>query len=55
MESPLHLTVHGGFGERDGETRLSKGWKVRPVPTLRGGRGPATASGHPTETLAALR
>jgi hypothetical protein len=27
--------VHGGFGEGDGETRLPKGRKVRPVPTLR--------------------
>ncbi len=40
MESPLRLTAHGGFGEGDGETRLSKGRKVRPVPTPRsGGRG----------------
>jgi hypothetical protein len=37
MESPLHLKVHGGFGEGNGETRLSKGWKVRPVPTPRSG------------------
>jgi hypothetical protein len=35
LESPLRLTAHGGFGERDGETRLSQGWKLRPVPTLR--------------------
>jgi hypothetical protein len=34
MESPLHRKAHGGFGEGDGETRLSKGRKVRPVPTL---------------------
>jgi hypothetical protein len=34
----LHLKVHGGFGEKDGETRLSKGRKVRPVFTPRGGR-----------------
>ena len=39
MESPLRLTAHGGFGEGDGETRLSKGRKVRPVPTLRSGGG----------------
>jgi hypothetical protein len=40
-ESPLRLTAHGGFGEGDGETRPSQGWKVRPVPTLRssGGEG----------------
>jgi hypothetical protein len=35
MESPLRLTAHDGFGEGDGETRLSKGRKVRPVSTLR--------------------
>jgi hypothetical protein len=40
MERPLRLTAHGGFGEGDGETRLSEGGKVRPVPTLQsGGRG----------------
>jgi hypothetical protein len=39
MESPLRLTAHGGFGEGDGETRLSKGRKVRPVSTLRSGGG----------------
>ena len=39
MESPLRLTAHGGFGEGDGETRLSEGRKVRPVPTLRSGGG----------------
>jgi hypothetical protein len=39
MESPLRLTAHGGFGEGDGETRRSKGRKVRPVPTLRSSGG----------------
>jgi hypothetical protein len=39
MESPLRLTAHGGFGEGDGETRLSRGRKVRPVPTLPIGGG----------------
>jgi hypothetical protein len=39
MERPLRLTAHGGFGEGDGETHLSEGRKVRPVPTLRSGGG----------------
>ena len=44
MESPLRLTAHGGFGEGDGETHLSKGRKVRPVPTPLGGRGASNGS-----------
>jgi hypothetical protein len=39
MESPLPLTRHGGFGEKDGETHLSKVRKVRPVFTPRSGGG----------------
>jgi hypothetical protein len=39
MESPLRLTAHGGFGEGDGETRLSEGRKVRSVSTPRSGAG----------------
>jgi hypothetical protein len=39
MENPLRLTAHDGFGEGAGETRLSEGRKVRPVPTLRSGGG----------------
>ena len=47
MESPLRLTAHGGFGEGDGETRLSEGRKVRPVPTLRnGGEGGDSLADH---------
>jgi hypothetical protein len=39
--------VHGGFGEGDGETRLSEGRKVRPVPTLRsGGEGGDSLAAH---------
>jgi hypothetical protein len=48
MESPLRLTAHGGFGEGDGETRLSRGRKVCPVPTLLGGWGAAMPPGYPT-------
>jgi hypothetical protein len=47
MERSLRLTAHGGFGEGDGETRLSKGRKVRPVPTLRsGGEGGDSLAAH---------
>jgi hypothetical protein len=56
MESPLRLTAHGGFGEGDGETRLSKGRKVRPVPTLRsGGEGGDSLADHDLGGLSARR
>jgi hypothetical protein len=55
MESPLHLKVHGGFGEGNGETRLSKGWKVRPVPTLLGGQGASNGPWLPDQLLKITR
>ena len=54
MESPLRLTAHGGFGEGDGETRLSKGRKVRPVPTLRSGGGGREAPAYHNAADAAI-
>jgi hypothetical protein len=39
------------FRSKDGETRLSKGREVRPVPTLLGGGGPAMVPCYPTESL----
>jgi membrane protease YdiL (CAAX protease family) len=44
MEGLLRLTAHGGFGEGDEETHLSKGRRVHPIPTLRTGGGAGDCS-----------
>jgi hypothetical protein len=54
-ESDGNIVPHGGFGEGDGETRLSKGRKVRPAPTLRGGRDGGNAALLPDYVAASRR